>query len=388
MIILRMLAVAGFAISAWLLIQKLNGSINSLAGCGEGSGCSNVLGSRWSQIFHLPVSAISVVLYAGLLGLSFRPRSGPLLTIAILLLGAALWFTLVQALILKAFCPWCLATHTVGLAAGLTILFGLDPKPSHPIKPVLLGVGMLMALVVGQKLGPTPKTHLMTEETIVEGEGADAPSTGEVPENLDLKEPGRTVSFFKGKKTFVVDELPRVGAVDAPHVLVKYFDYTCGSCRDMHGDLMALKKAHPGIFTVILLPSPLDRSCNSSMRPEMRDHPGACDIARLALAVWRSKPEAFEAMNHELFMLPNLDAAKARMIALGHVEEAELEEALKDPWIEEQLKTNFADFAQLVSRTGKMPKLLVRDARVMHGLSQSTESFIGLIEKELGLQSR
>ena len=64
---LRILAFAGLAISVYLLTLKLTGKITYLVGCGEGSGCANVLGSRWSQFFYIPVSAFAAVMYAALL---------------------------------------------------------------------------------------------------------------------------------------------------------------------------------------------------------------------------------------------------------------------------------------------------------------------------------
>ena len=69
---LRILAVAGLAISLYLLILKLTGRISYVVGCGEGSGCANVLGSRWSQFFHVPVTAFAAAMYATLLVATWR----------------------------------------------------------------------------------------------------------------------------------------------------------------------------------------------------------------------------------------------------------------------------------------------------------------------------
>ena len=88
---LRFSSLAGLLLSGWLLFQKATGSITYLVGCGAGSGCANVLGSRWSQWFLIPVTALSLLLYAALLVLTFRPRRLPLLAIGTSLAGAAIW---------------------------------------------------------------------------------------------------------------------------------------------------------------------------------------------------------------------------------------------------------------------------------------------------------
>ena len=55
------------------------GEISYLVGCGAGSACSNALGSRWSQWFLIPVSALSLLLYATLFFFAFRPSKSALL---------------------------------------------------------------------------------------------------------------------------------------------------------------------------------------------------------------------------------------------------------------------------------------------------------------------
>ena len=61
--ILCILSAAAFALSFWLTVQKWTGNIDSLAGCGAGSDCANVLGSKWSMVMGLiPVSVFSCLL--------------------------------------------------------------------------------------------------------------------------------------------------------------------------------------------------------------------------------------------------------------------------------------------------------------------------------------
>ena len=67
MSIIRILALLGFGVSAYLVWMKLTGQITSVVGCGGEGGCSNVLGSQWSQWFFIPVTAVSACFYLCLL---------------------------------------------------------------------------------------------------------------------------------------------------------------------------------------------------------------------------------------------------------------------------------------------------------------------------------
>jgi len=161
----------GLAISAYLLIQKLNGTISSIKGCGGVNGGANVLGSKWFQWFGIPVSVFSTVLYLGIIGLTFKPQWTALITVVLLLVGAAIWFSLVQFLIIKAFCPWCLGTHLTGVLCAISIWRALPSEPSGKgVAPALLPAGLGLAiLIIGQAIGPEPKGYAISKETLSGG---------------------------------------------------------------------------------------------------------------------------------------------------------------------------------------------------------------------------
>ena len=71
-------ALAGFAVHMLLLVRHFTDASLGIAGCGEGSGCEEILTSRWSQIFHIPVPAIGMLVYLGLM-FSLTPRGRRLL---------------------------------------------------------------------------------------------------------------------------------------------------------------------------------------------------------------------------------------------------------------------------------------------------------------------
>ena len=99
------LAVIAAATSGYLFWLSLTAL--APAGCGPSSGCEEVLTSRWSRWFGVPVSALAVATYLAITGVAIgltrarSPSRRPLLAAALLALGlaaggAAGWFTYLQ----------------------------------------------------------------------------------------------------------------------------------------------------------------------------------------------------------------------------------------------------------------------------------------------------
>jgi uncharacterized membrane protein len=371
--VLRLLALTGAAISAYLLFLRINGTITSVAGCGDDGGCANVLGSRWSQFFGVPVSAFAAGLYLALFGLTFRPVRPLLLTTCFLLFGAAAWFMGLQVFVIRSFCPWCLATHAIGLLAAGSLLMFLRPLPAPRI-PALSAALLMGGLVAGQVWGPAPETHAVADD-----------DSGGIVLPVHSRGEGRLLDF--AGKQFLVEGLPHAGPANAARFMVEYFDYACDTCRDLHGDLEALRKLHPEEVGIILLPTPLDRSCNPLLAEGVKSHEGACELARLSLAVWLANPQAHGEAHRLLFTRPTLTPAEARQKILALVPASDLDKALADPWIDELIAANVADYALLVKASPRMPKLRIKDGKVMSGVSKTTDSFLKLISGELDLKS-
>jgi hypothetical protein len=143
-------------------------------------------------------------------------------------------------------------------------------------------------------------------------------------------------------------------------------------------------QTYPGQVAVIVLPTPLNRACNPYVSAG-NDHEHACELARLGLAVWRAQPESFEAAHEILFQRPSHSEFSARAELHEIIEVEKLEEALKDPWIENVLKSNLEDYRALSSKKMEMPKLMIRGTKTMHGLALSKEKFLKMIAKEFQL---
>jgi len=180
-----------------------------------------------------------------------------------------------------------------------------------------------------------------------------------------------------------VSELPHIGLEVARHVLVEYFDYQCPACQTMSGFISALVAKHPSDVCVIVLPVPLDGGCNRSMDPQEPGHPGSCEYARLALGVWKFHPIAFAEFHEKA--LKGASWAEARALAEKLIPRDKLDEALADPWIDELVQANIADWIVFAGETKKLLKLLITGKRILHGLPSGEADFIRVMEEELGL---
>jgi uncharacterized membrane protein len=354
------LAVAALGINIFLLTRTLGDA--AIAGCGGGP-CDEVLASRWSSLLGLPLPAFGILVYALLL-LSFFRRL-EILRLPLLggIAGAALWFIAVQAFILGKFCPWCMAAHGIGLVLVLCgILSGIPGAWRH----VLAWAGLAaFAIVSMQVFGPVKSGHRI--------EGG--------PGTTAAKPRGASVSFNDGRFVYQIAEHPRIGPADADRVLVEYFDYQCPACQVMAGYIEALVAAHPGRLAVLLMPVPLEHGCNPHLGAN-RSREGSCAIARIALAVWRKRPDGFPGFHRKLIAAPS--ASTARTLALELMDDSSLTAALADPWIDQTIASHTAAWAGLSSSSDKLPKLLIRDKRILHGLPSGEQDFLRVMKQELG----
>jgi uncharacterized membrane protein len=355
------LSLLGFAINLLLLVLHFSDPSAGIAGCGGGS-CDEVLSSRWALLFTLPVTVFGLLAYAALmvsLTNNARRLRVPLLG---MIAGAAGWFVFVQFVFLGKICHWCMTAHGLGILLFLLNLLRPDGAGAMG-KQLFWAVASFLAIGLAQVYGPQRATHRIEQSTVMKT--------------------GRHADFGGGRWSYDVKALPLLGETGATHVLAEYFDYQCASCLTMSGYLDALVAKHPREVAVLLLPMPLDGGCNEHARAGS-DHPGSCGIARTALAVWRVKPEAFPAFHRALIAAPSPDTA--RRLALELMPAEQLSAALSDPWIDALIHTNIADWRMLSKTTDKLPKLLIREGRIVHGLPTSEEDFIRVMEKELSLQ--
>ncbi len=391
----RIVGAAALVLLLYLLLQKWVGNISSIAGCGGEGGCDQVMGGPWSEWFYVPVTALAAMIHAGILFLTLPSvqarlgRAGDQLLAAggVILAGAAVYFISILYLVEKRLCPWCLGLHLAGLAEAALLLRQAVRVRQAGTRGILEAAGLtgmaaIAVLAAGQIWGPKPKTYVLTQESIA----ASGPAASATAAKSGAS---REVSFFKDALKFDAASLPILGDPSARVVLVEFFDYTCRSCRNLNGDLSALKKKYPGAISVIVLPAPLNRSCNPDLKLTITDHPGACELARLGLAMWKASPENFAVYHQLLMSLPlpisSQQVEVVRRKALELAGAAAFEKAEADPWVEQRLKESLEVYAKLTTQNIKMPKLLLHTDTVMHGTVGSTEEFVRQMEQQFDL---
>lgn len=340
-----------------------------VAGCGPGSGCDRVLSSRWAYWLGIPVSLPAIAVYGALLRATWKLGDHEIparrsrwrlsaLALSGLVWAAALWFASLQHFVLGSWCKFCLATHSSAVLGTLFLVSLLRRSPvgeepgGRPAAPLdwARGLGLSLAgmsmLVLGQ-LAVKPRLYALTRF-------AAAPSS-----------PSRKLVLFGGHFAVDPDQLPLLGPSTAPHFVVSLVDYTCEHCRHMHPLLKAAAAHFGGQVAILVLPMPLDADCNPMIRETQPLNFGACDYARLALAVWRAKPPAFPEFDDWLFNpdgVPSLEDARAKAEAL--VGGGALDRALADPWVKRQIALDVNLYIANSQAMGDshLPQLIFGDA--------------------------
>ena len=116
-----------------------------------------------------------------------------------------------------------------------------------------------------------------------------------------------------------VAQWPLSGLKDAKYVFVELFDYNCPSCRKTHATITGAKKRLGDQLAVICLPVPMNSTCNPTVRVTNENNKESCDLANLAVAVWRVDETRFASFHDWMFQgaqAPSYAAAKARAAKL------------------------------------------------------------------------
>ena len=235
LVILRICTLVALAASAALFVDY---TAFNPAFCAPGSGCSVVRASGFGYLFggRIPVPLIGLLGFGGVYAVSLAGPSirKPLLA-PFAYLGAlgAVVFIALQAVIIHAFCLYCMVTDTAALViAGAAFAYsrarrqeGEKSKIADPLRPT--GWALLSAIAIGApllwpKLKPQPA----------------------VPKTIQAL-------YVPGKIN-----------------VVEFADFQCPFCRMLHPLLNKIIKDYPGQVNFVRLNMPLSR------------HPQAKDAAR------------------------------------------------------------------------------------------------------------
>jgi uncharacterized membrane protein len=123
-VLLGGISVAGIALSLYLTWTYAIGS--SPACFGGSGGCETVQSSPYSRLLGVPVAALGLVGYAGLLvSAALRGVAGILSSLFLALLGVLYsgYLTWLEVFVIEALCQWCLASAALMVCAlVLTVL--------------------------------------------------------------------------------------------------------------------------------------------------------------------------------------------------------------------------------------------------------------------------
>ena len=436
--LIRLFGFTAMGISAYLAYVSMTGE--RIVGCGPDSGCEQVLKSKWAYWLNVPVSVFALMTYSMLIGATFRlglKREAKvhrttwawLIGIATLILGAAIWFVSLQGLVVKAFCPFCMAAHACGAIAALLVVVNA-PVRSPSAKPweldrliflaprtvrrvVVLALFALTTLIFGQvKFEPktmfvmpapgvtnSPKAVLASNAVapVAVAVATNAPASA-VPTSNETRSAttpvspvaaslGRALEIYGGKFQLDSLALPTMGAPTNQHLIVSLFDYTCHHCRIMHPVLAEAQQRFSNQLAIISLPMPLDPDCNVTMSRPHPSHTNACAYARLSLGVWRADRAQHAAFDHWLMegeKPPPIEFAIQK--AAEMVTPEKLTKAMSDGWVEAQLKTNVAIY-EVAYRAGRgqMPQLVVGQSVALG--TYALPELLKLLDDSLGLKA-
>jgi uncharacterized membrane protein len=381
---LPLLAVLAAAISAYLLFVAL-ASKGLPVGCGDDSGCAEVLTSRWSVIAGIPVSAPALIVYLTVFAVSLLPSRPPtrslLMLIAIVLMYSAVWFVALQLIILKAICPWCMVEHGLGFAMALVILTGYRPRaaPEQAATSRRAMLSTVTLATIGFGLFATAQMFSSPPST-----------TQRLPEGTNVDTgPGanRRISVLQGKLQLTAHEEPVLGSADASKLLCLMFDYCCPHCRRTHAYLRTALDEFSGELAIVSLPMPRDADCNPTIEQTDERFENSCELARLALAVWLTDPTAFAEFDQWLFESSkprSVDDARARAEQLVPAEQ--LQSSLEDRSIDERIARNIQAYE--ASDAQYIPILMSPGFDAVVGRPESEEALLAMLRNELFVEPR
>lgn len=403
--ILRLFAIGAAVVSGYLFVVSLQNR-GLPPGCGAGSGCADVLTSRWSQLWGIPVSGPALIVDLALFAASFLvtpTRSAAtriagwatITTAATAILTAAVWFTGLQLFVIHAFCRWCMAAHVLGGVAAAMALWRTPRMSATPYASLEYEDDDVYGVAIARPpslrgfyfAGFVAVTAFAMLQMFADSHQPAAVQRLEAGENSDTGPgPDRTISILNGTLEIKPHEVPMLGSPDAPHLLVLLFDYRCPHCRATHQYLVDGLKTYDQQYGVILMPTPLNSKCNPHWEHTEERFEPSCDIARLALAVWRQAPLSYRTFAAYLFedeTPPSLE--DARLFADIFIGQRDLGLAAHESWIDRYIKIGTEAFHE--SRAERVPVILSPSFDTIVGLPESERELFSILEQELDLAS-
>ena len=123
-------------------------------------------------------------------------------------------------------------------------------------------------------------------------------------------------------------------------------------------------RRYGGKLAFALCPTPLNTNCNPYIPRNVDEFADSCELAKVGLAVWVARREAFPAFDRWMYSLESgdrwrprsLDAARAKAVEL--VGRAKFDAAWANPWIARYLQTSIRIYGHTIQGNNAVPKLV------------------------------
>src|SRR5580704_8569963 len=183
------------------------------------------------------------------------------------------------------------------------------------------------------------------------------------PEAKTAAKKRRIVTVGGGQVSLDIRHWPLLGKPDAKYVFVEMFDYTCPYCRATHQAVRGAMEHFGDDLAIIALPVPLDAACNRSVTQTAPEHAEACEIAKIAVAVWRVNRAKFAEFHSWLFDPSSRPTAAD---ALQHAAQLVGENAIHDELNKPTAGSYVTRHVELYERvgSGSLPKILFSSTSV------------------------
>ena len=355
-------------LSIVLCIHSISG--HGLIGCTQGTNCNIVLGSRWSFLFGIiPVSALAAGAYLTLLSCILLNSSRwtgqqerefiqhAMLFISGAVTGCAVWFIWLQSSIIRAFCPYCMTAHILGIVISiLSVIWCIRQKTSQILLNILTGIIFAAALAVVQ-FTTTPRT--LAER-------------GFINEPLRYPDP---------------KEMPVIGNPDAKHKITLLFDWQCSHCRRTHIMLPDAVSRLGDSIAVVCCPVSMSRECNPHISPGIDRFAGSCTFMRMGLAIWRTHPDVYKEYEEWFFGTdlgqgwnpPTVEQATAMAGQL--IGKERLDDAMKGRWMENYIRIVNELFGRTSRGTTSAIPRLIYNGKIMIPDADTSTSLAELISE-------
>ena len=197
-------------------------------------------------------------------------------------------------------------------------------------------------------------------------------------------EPPRVLAIPGAKTKLKIEQWPMIGSPEADVVLVELFDYTCSHCRDMNRQLEEARHRYGDKLALVVLPVPLNSSCNPTVSVTNPSHADACELAHIALAVWRVDEAAFPDFHNWLCSSTGRTAGEARMEAERRVDPNSLRRQISGKTVPKYLAQHVSIYRK--AGEGTLPKVFSERITV-NGRTSSTDSLCATIQSQHGISA-